>query len=113
MTINYVLAVVPVRDIDVAHAFYSTLFGRTADNNPMPSLVEWQVLPHAWVQVTLDENRAGTGLLNFAVDDLEKHLSETGMSGDIIEADKGVRLCTVSDPDGNQVTFIGGFRVEY
>ncbi|WP_188543775.1 VOC family protein [Rhodococcoides trifolii] len=113
MTIQHVLAVVPVSDIDAARSFYAQLFGRDADNNPMPSLVEWQVLPQAWVQVTVDENRAGRGQLNLAVDDLDTHLREVGMSGEIVEANKGVRLCTVSDPDGNQITFLGGFRVEY
>jgi predicted enzyme related to lactoylglutathione lyase len=113
MSIEHVLAVVPVRDVDTAHTFYAQLFGRAADNNPMPTLVEWQVLPHAWVQVTVDADRAGRAQLNLAVDDLEKHLEEVGMTGEIVEANKGVRLCTISDPDGNEMTFIGGFRVQY
>ncbi|MFY9917896.1 MAG: VOC family protein [Mycobacterium sp.] len=78
MSITHVLAVVPVSDIDRSKQWYTSLFGRPADNNPMPSLVEWQVLPGAWVQ-----------------------------------ANKGVRTSTVSDPDGNTIAFIGGFRVDY
>ena len=78
MPIKHVLAVVPVSDIDRSEQWYASLFGRPADNNPMPTLVEWQVLPGAWVQVFNDPERAGRSLLNFAVDDLEKHLAEIG-----------------------------------
>jgi glyoxylase I family protein len=117
MAIDHVLAVVPVSDIEKSRDWYSSLFGRPADNNPMPTLVEWQVLPGAWVQVFNDPQRAGSGLLNFAVDDLDGHLAQVrdrGLDpGEIVDANKGVRLSTVDDPDGNAITFIGGFRVRY
>jgi glyoxylase I family protein len=117
MSINHVLAVVPASDLQRSEQWYASLFGRPADNNPMPTLVEWQVLPGAWVQVFSDADRAGSGLLNFAVDDLETHLAEVGARGieadEIAEAAKGVRTCTVVDPDGNTIRFIGGFRVDY
>ncbi|MCT7658735.1 VOC family protein [Mycobacterium deserti] len=117
MAIDHVLAVVPVTDLDKSREWYGSLFGRPADNNPMPTLVEWQVLPGAWVQVFIDAERAGSGLLNFAVDDLESHLAEVsgrGLEpGEIVDANKGVRLSTVTDPDGNSISIIGGFRVEY
>jgi predicted enzyme related to lactoylglutathione lyase len=117
MPIDHVLAVVPVSDVDRSGRWYESLFGRAADNNPMPSLVEWQVLPGAWVQVFSDPERAGSGLLNFAVDGLEEHLAEVAGRGiesaDIVAADKGVRLATVTDPDGNTIRFVGGFRVVY
>jgi hypothetical protein len=83
----------------------------------MPTLVEWQVRPGAWVQVFSDAERAGYGLLNFAVDELEDCLEElTGRGlepGEIVDADKGVRLSTITDPDGNTIRVIGGFRVVY
>ena len=117
MPIKHVLAVVPVSDIDRSAQWYESLFGRPADNNPMPSLVEWQVLPGAWVQVFSDPQRSGSGLLNFAVDGLGDHLAEIGKRGidseEIVDADKGVRLAAVTDPDGNTIRFIGGFRVVY
>src|SRR4051795_11783732 len=117
MSIEHLLAVVPVSDLETGNGFYEKLFGRPADNNPMPTLVEWQVLPGAWVQVFNDPDRAGRGLLNFAVDDLEKHLAEIGGRGiaaeAIVDANKGVQTSTVSDPDGNTIAFIGGFRVDY
>ncbi len=117
MSIEHVLAVLPVSDITAAHAFYQQLFGRPADNNPMPSLVEWQLVPNAWLQVTVDTQRAGSGLFNLAVDDLDGHLRELqrrGMAvGEIQPANKGVDLSTITDPDGNTITLIANFRVKY
>ena len=117
MPISHALAVVSVTDIEVSRQWYTALFGRPEDNNPMASLVEWQVLPGAWVQVFVDDTTAGRGYLNFAVDDLEQHLAELrgrGLDpGDVSEANKGVRISRLRDPDGNTIGLIGGFRVEY
>lgn len=117
MSFEHVLAVVPVSDLDVARTWYGKLFGRPADNNPMPVLVEWQVVPGGWVQVFIDEERAGSGLLNFAVDDLEASVADAAGAGlnpgAVEDANKGVRLSTIEDPDGNVIRLIGGFRVEY
>ena len=117
MSIEHVLAVVPVSDIGVANTWYEKLFGRPADNNPMPPLVEWQLVDRGWVQVFVDEERAGSGLLNFAVDDLERQIDEVRSRGiepgEVVDATKGVRLSTIIDPDGNIIRLIGGFRVEY
>jgi glyoxylase I family protein len=117
VSIEHVLAVVPVSDIDAANTWYEKLFGRPADNNPMPVLVEWQVVPGGWVQVFIDEERAGSGLVNFAVDDLEAHIAQAGERGlepgAIEDVNKGVRLSTIVDPDGNTIRLIGGFRVDY
>ena len=70
-----------------------------------------------WVQVTLAADRAGSGLLNFAVDDVERHIAEVssrGLAPGAIETvNKGVQLAAVTDPDGNRITFIGNFRIEY
>jgi hypothetical protein len=117
MSIAHVLAVVPVSDIETSRQWYASLFGRPEDNNPMPSLVEWQVLPGAWVQVFHDDQRAGSAQLNLAVDDLEDHVAELrdrGLHpGDVVDANKGVRLSRLTDPDGNVISLIGGFRVDY
>ncbi|KAA0094016.1 VOC family protein [Mycolicibacterium sp. P1-18] len=117
MTFEHVLAVVPVTDLDAAKAFYQKLFGREPDNNPMPVLVEWQVVPGGWLQVFVDEERAGSGLVNFAVDDLAAHVAEVttrGLApGEIDGVNKGVELSTLTDPDGNLIRLIGNFRVEY
>jgi hypothetical protein len=117
MTIEHVLAVVPVCDLERADAWYEALFGRPADNRPMPSLVEWQVTGGGWVQVTVDTDRAGSGLLNLAIDDLVATRDELATRGvdtaEVQVASKGVELSATTDPDGNVVTLIGNFRVKY
>ena len=118
MSIDQVLAVVPVSNFEAAHAWYERLFGRPADNLPMEGqLVEWRVSDGGWVQVSTDAHRAGSTLLNFAVDDLDRHIADLatrGLTPGAIETvSKGVRLSAIRDPDGNTITFIGNFRVTY
>jgi hypothetical protein len=63
MSVDDVLAVVPVAGFEAAHAWYKRLFGRPADNLPMEGhLVEWRVTDSGWVQVTIDAGRAGSAL---------------------------------------------------
>ena len=115
--VDHVLAVVAVSDIAVGRSWYTSLFGREPDNNPMPNLVEWQVTDGGWVQVTEDSRRAGHGMLNLAVSDIEegvRELRELGLEpGEIIDANKGVRLSALTDPDGNTLHLVGNFRVKY
>jgi glyoxylase I family protein len=117
MAIEHVLAVVPVSDLERADAWYEALFGRPPDNRPLPSLVEWQVTGAGWVQVTVDIDRAGSGLLNLAVDDLASTREDLATRGvdtaEIQPVNKGVELSATSDPDGNTITLIGNFRVTY
>jgi glyoxylase I family protein len=69
------------------------------------------------VQVFVDDQRAGSTAVNVAARDLDVHIEDLrrrGLEpGEIIEANKGVRLSALTDPDGNTVTLIGGFRVRY
>lgn len=115
--VDYVLAVVAVSDIEAGRDWYTRLFGREPDNNPMPNLVEWQVTDGGWVQVTEDPLRAGNGMLNLAVSDIEegaRELREMGIgAGEIIDANKGVRLFPIADPDQNRIQLVGNFRVKY
>ncbi len=117
MPIEHVLAVVPVADLEAADAWYERLLGRPADNRPMETLVEWRVTDTGWIQVFRDASRAGTAMVNFAVDDLDQHVAELsarGLAPGAIETvSKGVQLSAITDPDGNQVTFIGNFRINY
>lgn len=115
--VEHVLAVVAVRDITAGQAWYTRLFGREPDNHPMPNLVEWQITSGGWVQVTEDPRHAGHGMLNLAVSDIDegvRELREMGLdAGEIVEANKGVRLCPITDPDDNTIQLVGNFRVRY
>jgi glyoxylase I family protein len=118
MSIKHLLAVVPVTDFDASHAWYERLFDTPATNVPMPGvLAEWRITDQGWVQVTHDPGRAGSGLLNFAVDDLETHVASLRARGlepaETVTANKNVQLSAISDPDGNTITFIGNFRESY
>jgi glyoxylase I family protein len=117
VTIEHLLAVVPVTDIDTSREWYERLLGRAPDNRPMDRLVEWRVTDTGWLQVTRDPDRAGTALLNFAVDDLATHLaglrSRDLVPGTVEDVNKGVQLSAITDPDGNTLTFIGSFRINY
>jgi len=118
LPLSHTLAVVPVSDFDTARRWYEQLFGVAPSNVPMPGiLAEWRVTDTGWLQVTVDAERAGRGLANFASDDLDElraALQNRGLSPEeVVEANNNVRLSTVVDPDGNRITFIGGFRVVY
>ena len=117
MQIEHVLAVVPVSDIAAAREWYVRLIGRDPDNNPMDFLIEWQLTDHAWLQVTSSSGQPGTGMVNFAVNDLAGQLSGiTGRGikpGETLQVSKGVGICPIEDLDGNVITLIGNFRVQY
>ena len=96
MTIEHVLAVVPVADFDAAHAWYERLFGRPADNLPIGrSPVEWRLTE----VVGPSHLRRRPCLLNFAVKDLDNHvadISARGLATGVIETvNKGVKLSAI------------------
>ncbi|OBJ54862.1 VOC family protein [Mycobacterium sp. 1423905.2] len=117
MDIQHVLAVLPVTDIEAAAQWYGRFFGVSPTNNPMGSLYEWRITGAGWIQVFADAGSAGSAMVNFAVDDLEAAIDELagrGLTpGSIVDADKGVRLSALTDPDGNTIRLIGGFREVY
>ncbi|HVC39918.1 MAG TPA: VOC family protein [Candidatus Dormibacteraeota bacterium] len=118
MAIEHVLAVVPVADFAASHAWYERFFGRPADNLPMEGrLVEWRVTENGWLQVATDPVRAGSALVNFAVDDLDRHIEDLArkglLAGEIDTVNKGVQLSAITDPDGNKITLIDNFRIQY
>lgn len=117
MKIDHVLAVLPVSDIAVAREWFVRLIGREPDNNPMDSLIEWQLADHGWIQITSGAGQPGTAMLNLAVDDLAAALREAGnrgiVPGERQQVNKGVEICPVTDPDGNVITLVGNFRVQY
>jgi hypothetical protein len=56
-------------------------------------------------------------MLNLALSDFEegvRELREMGLgTGEIIDANKGVRLFPIADPDNNMIQLVGNFRVKY
>ncbi len=118
MTINRVLAVVAVSDFDVSCEWYTRRIDTPPTNVPMPgNLAEWRVTDTGWLQFFRDPERAGTSMVNFAVGDLDRHRADLHArridTDDIIAVNKGVRLCSLKDPDDNTITLIGSFRERY
>jgi len=117
MAIEHVLAVIPVNDLAVSAPWYERLFDTGPTNRPMPNVAEWRLTDTGWVQVFVDDERAGRSFFNMAVSDLDDHLkalAARGLApGAIQNANKGVRISSIEDPDGNIINFIGGFRIEY
>ncbi|HEU5470667.1 MAG TPA: VOC family protein [Actinophytocola sp.] len=110
MSISKLLGVVPVGDHAAGTAWYQRLLGRAPDARPMPGLADWHLTDTAWVSVFHDPARAGHTALNFAVADLAAHTSELATRGitlgPVTATDKNAHLASVTDPDGNVITFI-------
>ena len=73
-------------------------------------LVEWRVTDGGWVQVTRDADRAGSTLLNFAVDDLDAVIARLKAHGVAIlkrddTSDPSGRFAWIVDPDGTKIEF--------
>lgn len=118
MTILHALGVVSVSDFDRACDWYQGLFDRPPTNLPMPGqLAEWRLTDGGWIQIHRDVEHAGHSLFNLAVDDLASYVSalrDRGYEpGDVVDANKGVQISLVTDPDGNTVALIGNFRESY
>ena len=117
MNVNHVLTVAPVADIAKSREWYQRLFDRKPDNNPMETLIEWQLTSNGWLQVTADPERAGSAQVNLAVGHLADQVAELRSRGidigEIQPMHNGVEICSITDPDGNVITLIGNFRVKY
>ncbi|MGH2558268.1 MAG: VOC family protein [Thermomicrobiales bacterium] len=108
MPITNLLAVVTVGDFDAALTWYERLFGRPADRFPMAGLAEWQITSAGGTQLLHDAERGGGALLTLAVDDLERHvadIAERGITVGAITRGDMAQFASITDPEGNTVTF--------
>ena len=118
MRAEHTLAVVAVSDFSTSHSWYQRFFDTPATNVPMPGeLAEWRTTDTGWIQIFRSPDHAGHSLANLAVSNIDDHvaaLRDRGIeTGDIIEVNKAVRVCSIADPDGNTITIIGNFREQY
>lgn len=108
MAITYTFAGLPVADFGTASAWYQRLLGRAADMLPHDSEAVWRLTPGSAIYVVQDRERAGSGLLTLAVDDLAEHearLRETGVAFTELATGDAPHRLRVEDPDGNTLTF--------
>jgi len=116
MKTSQVLATVAVSDFATSSAWYARLFGRAPDHCASASCAEWQIASSAAIQLRHqdalvdDGHRSGRASLGIIVEHLDDILA--GLRNRQIDVAPPhmvthfVRLAPVTDPDGNQVTFV-------
>jgi hypothetical protein len=109
MAITELFAGIPVADYRSMLPWYERLIGTPPDFFPHDSEAVWHVTEHAWIYLVADAERAGKALLTILVDDLEAQvalLAARGLPVGPIEVMAGAaRKVTISDPEGNRITF--------
>lgn len=102
------LAVVAVSDLAKAKPFYSGLLGRGPDQEPMPTLAQWDFEHGGGVQVVEVPEKSGSSMVTFLVTDFDGFLKQVGVKGiQHGEVISGVisRVTQTQDPAGNVITF--------
>ena len=105
-----VLAGVPVRDMTTAIDWFTRLLGRGPDARPMPGLADWDFANQQTLQLVLDTERAGGGVLTLHVPDIAAARDllarqDIHLRFDDTSSDK-VTFGQLTDPDGNSITLI-------
>jgi uncharacterized protein YndB with AHSA1/START domain len=108
--VSRILAAVAVTKRDAALPFYEKLFGRPADELPMPVDAEWHVA-NTTLQVVEDPDRAGRSLLTLATYDLRRWvpaLRERRVDVGEIDGTSSdtVLFVQLEDPEGNLITLV-------
>jgi catechol 2,3-dioxygenase-like lactoylglutathione lyase family enzyme len=110
LPVSAVLASLPVRDMAESAEWLSRFLGRPADAQPMDGLSDWYFEGVGTIQLVLDPQRAGGGILTLQVNDLSAALSALADRGIDLRVDDTtstkVKFGEVSDPEGNLVTLI-------
>ncbi len=106
--LTHVFAGIAVSDFDAAHGWYVLLFGRAPDMLPHDGEAVWRLTGSSSVYVVGDVERAGSGLLTLAVDDLDRLADRLRADGLAFTWESGgdapLRL-VISDDDGNRIAF--------
>ena len=110
LNVAHTLAGLPVSDMSLAEDWYGKLFGKPADAAPMDSLRDFRMTALATVQIVLDTEHAGGGLLTLDVANIDNAVAGVQARGlhaqrDDSTSDK-VRLGMLTDPDGNRITLV-------
>jgi len=108
--INSVISVIPVKNFQESLTWYKRLVGRDPDVVPMEGIAEWQIVGNAWIQVSIDPDRAGNTTLVLCVNDLEAQCKICSVSdlpiGEIVEYPEIIKMAEIIDPEGNKISFV-------
>ncbi len=109
VAIDKVLADVAVADFASALTWYERLLGRPADAAPMEGLAEWHLAEGGGIQVSDYADRAGSSNVTLVVSSLDEQLAALEAEGILVGPIQGtpgvVKAATVTDPEGNEITF--------
>jgi predicted enzyme related to lactoylglutathione lyase len=109
MAIDKVLADVAVDDFASALTWYERPLGRRADAAPMDGLAEGHLAEGGGIQVSDYADRAGSSNVTLVVSSLDEQLAALEAEGIPVGPIQGtpgfVKAATVSDPEGNEITF--------
>ncbi|GFE82086.1 hypothetical protein GCM10011487_40860 [Steroidobacter agaridevorans] len=108
MNLQMTYTILRTADLAAAERWYTKLLGRSPDNRPMPTLVQWELSARHGVGLSSDELICGPGgALFLIVDDLaaeRRRLQDLGIGLGEEMAGKYSTLAQVRDPDGNLLT---------
>ncbi len=110
MNVTTVMAQLIVSDLDRAVEFYSRLFGRCPDANPMDRLQEWHLAGAGAIQVYEEPERAGRSGVTLDVSDLDAAvvaLDAAGIAHEPLMDATYVRVVQLADPDQNRIVLTG------
>ena len=109
MGITSTTTVLNVADHELGVAWYSDLFGREPDRQPMEGSAERQLTDTSAVMVYADAAAAGGATLIVGVSDLDVQAAELDEREIVLEPytvpSGQFRLAELQDPSGNTVTF--------
>ncbi len=110
MALVRILAQSTVSDLETAERWYTTLWRRGPDEQPMPGLLEWHLGPTTGLQVWSEPERAGRSTVVIGTDDLDAlaaRLTSAGVDHEGPQPGGGARILQLADPDGNRVVIAG------
>ena len=106
---THLFAGLRVTDYETARAWYERVLGRPPDMLPNADEAVWHLAGAASIYVVAGHGHAGGGLLTVAVDNIEALPAELAARGIPARTEPpvaGMARVSVSDPDGNAITFV-------
>jgi catechol 2,3-dioxygenase-like lactoylglutathione lyase family enzyme len=110
VSVQVLFAGIATADLATTRPWYERVLGGPPDMLPHPGEAAWRVTGSAWIYVVEDPGRAGRTLITLIVDDLDERLER--LAAEDIETsaietvgDGTMRRASVTDPDGNRITF--------
>jgi predicted enzyme related to lactoylglutathione lyase len=107
MRATSITVAIPVSDLSVAIAWYDAVLDRTAELEPVPGIVEYE-LSGTWIQLVGGRRGSPGWVLRYGVEDIElerDRLKGLGIEPGDIETVPGViSFFDLRDPDDNELS---------